>query len=57
MSGSCCGGSAKSEPTKVAMTSAVQATEATAKQPPENSKKSERCGDKPAKNEKQGCGC
>lgn len=57
MSGSCCGGSAKSEPTKVAMTSAVQATEATAKQPAENSKKSECSGDKPAKNEKQGCGC
>ena len=39
MSGSCCGGSAKSEPNKVAMTSAVQATEAAAKQPAEEFQK------------------
>ena len=57
MSGSCCGGSAKSEPNKVAMTSAVQATESAVERPAANSKTSECCGDKPAKNEKQGCGC
>jgi hypothetical protein len=57
MSGSCCGGSAKSEPTKVAMTPASQATEAAAKQPAANSEKSECCNDKPAKSEKSGCYC
>ena len=57
MSGSCCGGSRKSEPAKVAMTPAPQATEAAAEQPAENSHKSECCNDKPAKSEKHGCGC
>ena len=57
MSSSCCGGSSKSEPNKVAMTSAPQTTEAATKQPAANSEKSECCNDKPAKNEKHGCGC
>jgi hypothetical protein len=57
MSSSCCGGSPKSEPNKVAMTAAPQATEAAAEQPTANSQKSECCNDKSAKNEKHGCGC
>jgi hypothetical protein len=57
MSGSYCGGSAKSEPSKVATTSASQATEAAAQQPSANSEKSECCNDKPAKSEKSGCYC
>jgi hypothetical protein len=57
MSGSCCGGSPKSEPTKVAITAAPQATEAAAEQPAAKSNKSECCEDKPAKREKQDCGC
>lgn len=57
MSGSCCGGSPKSEPGKIAMTTAPQATKAAAEQPAANSPKSECCNDKPAKSEKRGCGC
>jgi hypothetical protein len=57
MSGSCCGGSPKSEPAKVAMTAAPQATEAAAEQPAANTNKSGCCSDKPAKSEKRGCGC
>jgi hypothetical protein len=57
MSESCCGGSPKSEPTKIAMTPAPQMTEATTEQQAANSHKSECCNDKPAKNEKHGCGC
>jgi hypothetical protein len=57
MSGSCCGGSSKSEATKVAMTAAPQTTGAAAEQPAEKSHKSECCNDKPAKTEKRGCGC
>ncbi len=56
MSGSCCGGSAKSE-RKVAMTAAAQATAAAAEQSAAKSDKSECCNDKPAKSEKHGCGC
>ena len=57
MSGSCCGGSAKSEPAKVATTPAPQATEAAAQEPAANSQKSECCNDKPTKSEKSGCCC
>jgi hypothetical protein len=57
MSGSCCGGSSKSESAKVEMTAAPQATEATAEKPAASSRKSECCDDKPAKSEKRGCGC
>ncbi len=57
MSGSCCGGSPKSELTKVAMTAAPQTTEAANEQPAAKSNKSECCNDKPAKSEKHGCGC
>jgi hypothetical protein len=56
MSGSCCGGPPKSEPTN-AMTAAPQATKAATEQPAANSHKSECCNDKPTKNEKHGCGC
>jgi hypothetical protein len=55
MSGSCCGGSPKSEPTKVAMTAAPQT--AAAEQPAAKSDKRECCNDKPPKSEKHGCGC
>ena len=55
MSSSCCGGSAKSEPTKVP--AIAQATAAAAEQPAAKSDKSECCNDKPAKSEKHGCGC
>ncbi len=57
MLGSCCGGSAKSEPIKVATTPAPQKTEALVQEPAANSQKSECCNDGPAKNEKRGCGC
>jgi hypothetical protein len=57
MSGSCCGGSPKSEPAKVAMPAAPQMTEAAAEQPAANTHKSECCSDKPEKSEKRGCGC
>jgi len=57
MSGSCCGGSPKSESAKVAATAAPQAIEATAEQPAATSNKSECCNDKPTKSEKHGCGC
>ena len=57
MSGSCCGGSAKSEPPKVATTPAPQVTEAAAHEPAANSQKSECCNDKPTKSEKSGCCC
>ena len=57
MSGSCCGGSSKSEPNKVAMTPAPKPTEAAAQQPTASSEKSECCNDKPAKSEKSGCCC
>ena len=55
MSGSCCGGSAKSEPAKVVLTGAPQA--ANAEQPTAKSDKGECCNDKSAKSEKQSCGC
>jgi hypothetical protein len=57
MSGSCCGGSAKSELAKVTMRPEQRAPEAVAEQPAANSHKSECCNDKPAKSEKHGCGC
>ena len=62
MSGSCCGGSPKSEPAKVAVTAAPQANEAAAKSDKseccnDTPAKSECCNDKPAKSEKHGCGC
>ena len=57
MSSSCCGGSAKSEPTKVAVSAIAQATAAAAEQPAAKSDKSECCNDKPAKSEKHGCAC
>jgi hypothetical protein len=64
MSDSCCGGSAKSKPNKVAMTAVPQATEAAAEQPAAKSHESECCADKgeccndkPAKNETHGCDC
>jgi hypothetical protein len=57
MSGSCCGGSPKSEPTKVAMTAAPQATETATEQAAAKSIKSECCNDKPAESEKHGCSC
>ena len=58
MSGSCCGGSTKSEPAKVALTTALKATEVTTERPAPKSNKSECCNnDKPAKSEKHGCGC
>ena len=61
MSGSCCGGSTKSEPAKVALTTALkvtEVTEVTTERPAPKSNKSE-CSnhDKPAKSEKHGCGC
>jgi hypothetical protein len=57
MSGSCCGGSAKSEPNKVAMTIAPKEAEAAVLQPPANLEKSKCCKDTPEKNEKHSCGC
>lgn len=54
---SCCGGSSKSEPTKVATAAATQPVEAAAEQAAGNSNKSECCKDAPAKGEKHGCGC
>ena len=57
MSGSCCGGSPNSEPTKIAVTSAPQATEAATEQQAAKFNKSECCNDKPAKSEKHSCGC
>ena len=57
MSGQCCGGSPKSEPTKAAMTAAPQATEAATEQADANPHKSECCNDKPTKSKKHGCGC
>ena len=57
MSGSCCGGSTKSEPAKVAMSATQQVTDAAVEQPVAKSNKSECCNDKPTKNEKHGCGC
>jgi len=57
MSGSCCGGSPNSEPTKIAVTSAPQATEAATEQQAAKFNKSECCNDKPAKSENHCCGC
>jgi hypothetical protein len=54
MSDSCCGGSAKSAPSKVTTTAAPQAV---AEQPAAKSHQSECCNDKPEKSEKHGCGC
>lgn len=54
MSGSCCGGSPKSEPAKVAVTATPQAT---AEKPVAKSDKNECCNGKTAKSEKHGCGC
>ena len=45
MSGSCCGGSVKSEPNKVATMLATQETEAVAEKPAANN--SDCCSDKP----------
>ena len=56
MSGSCCGGSSKSEPNKVSATVAPPAVQVTAEKQAANSQKSECCNDKPAKSEKNGCG-
>jgi hypothetical protein len=53
----CCGGSSKSERAKVATMATSQTTDAAGEQPAVKSGKSECCGDKPAKNEKRGCGC
>lgn len=57
MSGSCCGGSSKTETNKVSPTVAPPAGQATAEQQAANSQKSECCNDKPAKSEKSGCCC
>jgi hypothetical protein len=57
MSGSCCGGSSKTEANKVSPTVAPPAGQATAEQQAANSQKSECCNDKPAKSEKSGCCC
>jgi len=57
MSGSCCGGSSKSDSAKVEMSAALQAREAAAERPAASSRKSECCEDKPIKDEKRGCGC
>jgi hypothetical protein len=57
MSGSCCGGSPKSEPAKVTMLAEVQPTEATTEQPAANTQKSGCCNDKPKESEKRGCCC
>ena len=57
MSGSCCGGSSKSEPTKVEMAAVPQATAAGTEQSAANTQKSECCNEKSAKSEKRGCGC
>jgi hypothetical protein len=57
MSAPCCGGSAKSEPTKVATTPAPQATEVAAEKLAPKSQRSECCIDKPTKSEKSGCCC
>jgi len=57
MSGSCCGGASKAEPTKVAVTSAPQTAKAVTEQAAAKSNKSECCNDNPAKSEKQSCGC
>jgi hypothetical protein len=57
MSGSCCGGSSKSEPAKVALTAAPQVTEDAAEQPAANTKANGCCSEKPAKSEKRGCCC
>ena len=57
MSGSCCGGASKAEPTKVAVSAVAQATAAAAEQPAAKSDKNGCCNDKPAKSEKHGCGC
>ena len=57
MSGTCCGGSRKTERTKVEMATASQASQTTSDQPTENVQKNECCSDKPAKSERRGCGC
>jgi hypothetical protein len=53
----CCGGSSKSEPTKIAMVATPQTVDVAVEQPSVKSSKSECCGDKPAKNEKRNCYC
>lgn len=55
MSGSCCGGLAKSAPVKAGMTVAPEA--GAMKPPVARSHNSECCNDKPAKSDKNGCGC
>ena len=57
MSGSCCGGSSKSESAKLEMAAAPQATEVAAERQVASSRKSECSEDKPEKSEKRGCGC
>ena len=55
MSGSCCGGTAKSEPAKVVIAPELKTTEVDTAQ---QAAKSECCNDKSlAKSEKHGCGC
>lgn len=56
MSGSCCGGASKAEPTKVAIKSAPQ-NETLTEQAAAKSTKSECCKDEAPKGEKHGCGC
>lgn len=57
MSGSCCGGSTKSEPVKATITVAQKAFEPAAEKPAAKSEKSDCCNEQPSKEEKTGCGC
>lgn len=57
MSGSCCGGASKAEPTKVAATSAPQTIETAVEQAAAKLNKNECCKDDPSKGEKHSCGC
>jgi hypothetical protein len=57
MSGSCCGGSTKSETPKIATRVAQKTSEGTTEQLATKSEKSECCNDKPSIEEKTGCGC
>jgi len=57
MSGSCCGGSTKSELAKIVMMTVQQPTDAAAEKPAAEPNRSECCNDKAAKSQKHGCGC
>src|SRR5687768_5233868 len=57
MSGSCCGGSTKSEPTKVVTTIAQKPSERAADKSAAKSEKSDCCNAPPSKVERTGCGC